>query len=124
MLGCCMCCNLFNSIAERCSELFMDKDPVVRQTVQKVLRLVFIEVSSIQIAPFFPILSAHLCCAMTHINDDIQQDSLVILDLCLENCPELVTASSNKIMPNFIEQISRQTQTSNSKYRQSLRFYY
>ena len=51
----------------------------MRAALLRLLRHVMPEVSSNQIAPFFPVLSCHLCCAMTHIHDDIQLDSLALL---------------------------------------------
>lgn len=98
---------------ERCSELLMDKESTVRSCVLQTFRVIFSLTSSIQMSAFFPLLSAHLCCAMTHIDENIQQDSLPVLDLCLDHVPELVIQNSSRIMSNFIEQISRLTQTTN-----------
>lgn len=64
--------------------------------------------------PFFPIVSAHVCCAMTHIYEDIQSDSLQILDIFLEHYPSLIVDRSSQIIPNFIEQISHQNNTKKS----------
>ena len=50
----------------------MDDDAVIRKSLCKFLRAAFSVISANQIAPFFNVLSAHLCCAMTHIHDDIQ----------------------------------------------------
>ncbi len=51
----------------------------MRQSVQRLYKQIMPHVSSDMIGPFFPILSAHLCCAMTHIHDEIQLDSLSLL---------------------------------------------
>ncbi|XP_041366023.1 testis-expressed protein 10 homolog [Gigantopelta aegis] len=104
-----------SAILEKTSQLFTDKDLVVRQAVIRVLKVIFSSVSSNQIAPFFPLLSAHLCCAMTHIYEDIQRDSLNVFDLLLETYPDLVTNNSTQILPNFIAQISRDHGTGQSK---------
>ena len=100
-------------ILERLSELFVDKDNVVRSAVLKILKNVFHKISLSQLRPFFPVISAHICCAMTHIQDDIQLDSLPLLDLCLELYPSLVISSTSQLLPNFIEQISHQSQSGN-----------
>ncbi len=55
------------------------QDAAVRQSVQRLYKQIMPHVSSDMIGPFFPVLSAHLCCAMTHIHDDIQLDSLSLL---------------------------------------------
>lgn len=95
------------TVIERSTHLFVDKDPVVRQSVIKLLKVVFTAVSEKHVSPFLHMISAHLCCAMTHIYEDIQADSLQILDLLLNHFPGLVVSNSNQILPNFIEQISR-----------------
>ncbi|XP_078572190.1 testis-expressed protein 10 homolog isoform X2 [Branchiostoma floridae x Branchiostoma japonicum] len=95
-----------SSVVEKCSELFVDKDPVVRKAAIGLLRHTFSQASANQISPFFSLISAHLCCAMTHIFEDIRQDSLTVLDVCLEHFPSLLTSRSGQILTNFIGQIS------------------
>ncbi|KAK3607992.1 hypothetical protein CHS0354_009927 [Potamilus streckersoni] len=95
------------AVLEKTSELFTDKDPAVRKAVIKLLSVFYSKISLKQIAPFFPLLKAHLCCAMTHIYDDIKVDSLQILDILLEFYPDLVINKSSELFSNFIEQISR-----------------
>ena len=97
-----------SDILEKCFELVSDKDTVVRRTmVKNVLKVVLPSITEKQIMPFFPLVSAHLCFAMTHINDAIKVDSLLVLDLLLEHYPRLVISKSNQVLLNFIEQISR-----------------
>jgi pre-rRNA-processing protein IPI1 len=95
------------TVIERSTHLFVDKDPVVRQSVIKLLKVIFTAISEKHVSPFLHMISAYLCCAMTHIYEDIQADSLQILDLLLDHFPGLVVSNSNQILPNFIEQISR-----------------
>lgn len=95
------------TILERSAQLFVDKDPVVRQSVIKLLKVVFSSLSDKYMAPFFRVMSAHLCCAMTHIYEDIQSDSLQVLDLLLDFFPKMVASNCSQILVNFIEQISR-----------------
>ena len=102
------------------SHMFIDKDASVRASVHRLLRLVFPLVSPTQIRPFFPLVTAHLCCAMTHICDDIQVDSLAVLDLCLQFYPALVTSATDQLLLNFIEQISRQGQSSQAGQTRAL----
>lgn len=95
-----------------------DKDNVVRRTVIKsLLKLILPSVSEKQIMPFFPLVCAHLCFAMTHINDRIKVDSLLVLDQLLEHFPKLVISKSNQVLLNFIEQISRQHGMGESRSR-------
>ncbi|CAH1238193.1 TEX10 [Branchiostoma lanceolatum] len=95
-----------SSVVEKCSELFVDKDPVVRKAAIGLLRHTFGQASANQISPFFSLISAHLCCAMTHIFEDIRHDSLTVLDVCLEHFPSLLTSRSGQILTNFVGQIS------------------
>ncbi|XP_013103081.1 testis-expressed protein 10 [Stomoxys calcitrans] len=59
------------------------------------------------VAPFFHIVSSYLRCAMTHIQPNIQEDSLLLLDVLLQHIPSLVATHSAKILQNFLEMISR-----------------
>lgn len=95
-------------VIDRTSCLFTHKDPSVRQAVIKFYRLILPKIPVSHIGAYFPLLSAQLCCGMTHIYDDIRMDSLFILDLLMESVPQLVVSQSNQILSNFIDQISRQ----------------
>ncbi len=57
------------------------QDAAVRQSVQRLYKQIMPHVTGDMIGPLFPVLSAHLCCAMTHIHDDIQLDSLSLLGM-------------------------------------------
>ena len=57
-------------------------------------------------APFFPLLSAHLSCAMTHIEAGIQKDALAVLDVLLDHYPGLLAARPALLLTNFLELIS------------------
>ncbi|XP_069111264.1 testis-expressed protein 10 homolog [Argopecten irradians] len=103
------------TILERSASTFSDKDAAVRQANIKLLKSCLPLISERQLSSFFPVISAHLCCAMSHIYDDIQSDSLKILDIFLDNFPLLVIGSSNKLLPNFIEQISSSKTTGDKK---------
>lgn len=103
-----------SQIIDRVSQLVVDKDPTVRSAVIKLFRQVIPQVDVHKMRPFFPIISAHVCCAMTHIYDDIQSDSLNILDIFLEFHPSLIIDRSSQIIPNFIEQISHQNTSKKS----------
>lgn len=96
-------------VLEKAGELLSDKDSVVRQASIKLFKVILGKMSEKHISPFFPLLCAHLCCAMTHINDEIQVDSLTMLDYLLESHPALMISRSSQVLGNFIEQISRQS---------------
>eukprot|EP00795_Rhopilema_esculentum_P014359 gene14359-5404_t len=69
-----------------------------------------------QIQPFFPIIMAHMNCAMTHINDGIQSDSIDFMDLCLDSFPEIFLKYCDKVLHSFLDLVSHnQTSVSHKK---------
>nr|XP_022307369.1 testis-expressed protein 10 homolog isoform X2 [Crassostrea virginica] len=101
-------------VMERVSQLMVDKESVIRSALIKLFQQITPLVGVDKMRPFFPVVSAHVCCAMTHIYEDIQSDSLKILDIFLEYYPSLIMDRSSQIIPNFIEQISHQNLTKKS----------
>lgn len=87
---------------------FTDKDGSVRSAALRLLRFVAQCVPSERVAPFFPLLSAHLTCAMTHIQVAIQADAMLVLDVLLEHYPTLLAHRHTHLLTNFLELISRQ----------------
>ena len=75
----------------------------VRKHFVSCLEYVFRNVGSNEIQPFFPVIMAHLNCAMTHINEDIQSDSLKFLGLCLDVFPNLFLENCEKVFHNFLD---------------------
>ncbi|XP_064647270.1 testis-expressed protein 10-like [Lineus longissimus] len=99
-----------STIIERVSALFVDKDGVIRQTVLKLLNVLFPKTTASSLAPFFSVINAHLCCAMTHIDEQIQADSLNVVDILLKFYPSVLIDHCSQLLPNFINLISKQTQ--------------
>lgn len=79
----------------------------MRHESLKVLHLVLSNVSNEKVEPFFDIMSTYLRSAMTHIDNRIQEDSLLFLDLLLVCTPEKVVQDFHKILPNFLDMISK-----------------
>ena len=86
-----------------------DSEPSVRQSLLLLLCFVFPIVPQERMAPFSSLIIAHLSCAMTHIYDDIQHDSLGFLELCLRYFPKLMVTSSSQLIHNFVGMISHQS---------------
>uniref|UniRef100_A0A8B9K4Z4 Testis expressed 10 n=1 Tax=Astyanax mexicanus TaxID=7994 RepID=A0A8B9K4Z4_ASTMX len=87
--------------------LFTDKDGTVRTAAVRLLRFMAQCIPAERVAPFFPLLSAHLTCAMTHISQGIQEDALRVLDVLLEHYPTLLSQRHTKLLTNFLELISQ-----------------
>ncbi|XP_013860196.1 testis-expressed protein 10 homolog [Austrofundulus limnaeus] len=92
-----------------------EKDRNVRVAATRVLRFVAQSVTAEKVSPFFPLLSAHLTCAMTHIEPGIQEDAMNVLDVYLEHYPSLLAARSTVLLTNFLELISHRQNTGGAK---------
>lgn len=68
-----------------------------------------------RVAPFFPVLSAHLSCAMTHIETGIHKDAMNILDVLLEHYPALLASRPAVLLTNFLELISHRQSSGGAK---------
>ncbi|KAG2465278.1 ERP44 protein, partial [Polypterus senegalus] len=97
-----------SSILSEVTAVFTDKDPPVRSAAIRLLQSLAVRIPPKHIAPFFPLVSAHLSSAMTHITEGIQEDALNVLDILLEHYPELLTNCSSVLLKNFVELISHQ----------------
>lgn len=98
--------------------VFTDKDESVRVAATRVLKFIAQCVPSERVAPFFPLLSAHLSCAMTHIDTGIQEDAMKILDVLLEHYPALLAARPEVLLTNFLELISHRQGSGGTKKAQ------
>uniref|UniRef100_A0A663LQ78 Testis expressed 10 n=1 Tax=Athene cunicularia TaxID=194338 RepID=A0A663LQ78_ATHCN len=111
--------HLSNIISE-VAAVFTDKDSGVRGAAVHLLQFLASKIRAEQIAPFFPLVSAHLSSAMTHISEGIQEDSLKVLDVLLEAYPALLTDRSSILLKNFVELISHQQLSKRLKSREKL----
>ncbi|XP_045499294.1 testis-expressed protein 10 [Colias croceus] len=89
------------------SALILNVEKNVRQAALKVLHLVLSNIQTEKIEPFFDIMSTYLRSAMTHIDNRIQEDSLLFLDILLACAPEKAAEDFHKIIPNFLDMISK-----------------
>nr|XP_046255818.1 testis-expressed protein 10 homolog [Scatophagus argus]XP_046255819.1 testis-expressed protein 10 homolog [Scatophagus argus]XP_046255820.1 testis-expressed protein 10 homolog [Scatophagus argus] len=102
--------------------VFTDKDGSVRVAATRVLKFIAQSVPAERVVPFFPLLSAHLSCAMTHIDLGIQEDAMKVLDVLLEYYPALLAARPEVLFTNFLELIShRQSSSGGAKKAQDVK---
>ena len=59
------------------------------------------------VEPFFEIISPYLRCAMSNINQLIQEDSLMVLDSVLERIPALVVSDAEKYLNILFSLVSK-----------------
>ncbi|XP_041798675.1 testis-expressed protein 10 homolog [Chelmon rostratus] len=98
--------------------VFTDKDGNVRVAATRVLKFIAQSVPAERVAPFFPLLCAHLSCAMTHIETGIQEDAMKVLDVLLEHYPALLAARPAVLLTNFLELISHRQSSTGAKKAQ------
>jgi len=91
--------------------------PVVQDRERKMRKLATACISEVMahtpassLAPLHPLLSAHLCCALTHIDPRIQQDALNTLDCLLQQAPNFISDTAALLLPNCLDQISAKKQ--------------
>ncbi|XP_053743094.1 testis-expressed protein 10 homolog [Synchiropus splendidus] len=98
--------------------VFTDKDGNVRVAATRVLRFIAQSVPAERVAPFFPLLRAHLSCAMTHIESSIQEDAMKVLDVLLDHYPAQLAARPAVLLTNFLELISHRQNGGGAKKAQ------
>lgn len=103
----------FSAIVDRLAPIFTDKDENVRKAARTLMRKIFAHVVVDQMEPFFPLVMAHLCCAMSHIDEGIRRDSLDVVDVCLQFYPSLVVRDVNRVLDHFLLQISAKREGQN-----------
>lgn len=87
--------------------LTLDREKDIRRDSFKVLNSILGPISTEQLRPFSDVLVSYLCCAMTHIDPNIKEDSLMFLDVLARNCGSLPAENAQKILPNFLDMISK-----------------
>jgi len=78
----------------------------LRKLSVPLLAQIFSHTTALALAPLHSLLSAHLGCALTHIDPRIQQDGLVLLDSMLEQAPGFIRDNYLLVLPNCLDQIS------------------
>ena len=96
-----------NVLLKGIAALTLDKEKAIRRESLKALNLVLSPVSKDQLLPFSNILVSYLTCAMTHIDQNIMEDSLLFLDILIQHCSSFLASNSYKILPYFLDMISK-----------------
>uniref|UniRef100_T1GJ45 Pre-rRNA-processing protein Ipi1 N-terminal domain-containing protein n=1 Tax=Megaselia scalaris TaxID=36166 RepID=T1GJ45_MEGSC len=84
----------------------LDVESEPRKESLKLLSILLSSVSSEIVEPFFNVLCSYLRCGMTHIQSQIQRDSLLLLDSLIEHLPSLIALKSESIFEDFLDMIS------------------
>jgi len=83
-----------------------DKERKLRRLAISLLPLILSPVPPSLLSPLHSLLSAHLCCSLTHIDPRIQQDGLTMLDTLLDKAPSFIRSHYTHLLPNCLDQIS------------------
>ncbi|XP_072398295.1 testis-expressed protein 10 homolog [Diabrotica undecimpunctata] len=98
--------NMSEIILKICS-LMTDMVKKVRIAAVKVITVILEVIPSEKLEPFFKYFSTNMCCAMTSIHQDIQEDSLKFLDCFLAKDCGFISKTSEKLLPDFFRLISK-----------------
>ena len=105
-----LCAPNFSKILLHVSSTLTDDGSQVRHAFCALLKHLLTCATLENMLPFMPVVVAHLICGLTHINEEIQFDSLKIFDLLLAHFPALLIPDAHKLLPLLVRLISRQKQ--------------
>lgn len=95
------------SLLQGIAALSLDREKDIRRDSLKVLNSILGPISNEQLCPFSDVLISYLRCSMTHIDPNIKEDSLLFLDVLAQNCGALLAKNARKVLPNFLDMISK-----------------
>ncbi|KAJ1983078.1 rRNA processing protein [Dimargaris verticillata] len=90
--------------------LFLDEEPVIRKHVREFCRAHLGALPVASLAPFYPVILAYTCSAMTHIEEDIRVDGLRILNVWTESNPGFMPQYKQRILPIYMDLLRTDTQ--------------
>ena len=71
-------------IINRLAPILSEKESKLRHAGVPLLETILGKVNSSALESQYPVLCAHLCCGLSHINDNIQLESIRVLDSIIE----------------------------------------
>lgn len=95
------------SIIKVVANLSLSIEKFDRKECYKILDIICYQTTEQNLRPFFPILVTFLKCAMTHIKPNIQEDSLLMLDILLKHAPQLVASDRDNILSPYLDMVSK-----------------
>lgn len=96
-----------NSLLHGIAALSLDKERNIRRSSFRALSFILGCMSNEQLTSLCEIVISYLSCAMTHIDPLVKEDSLLFLDVLVQNCDSVLARNSYKILPNFFNMICR-----------------
>lgn len=84
----------------------------LRIGARSLIQFIVGRVAQNQVVPLSNVITAHLCCGLSHIDTDIQLDSLKLLDIIIESSPLVIIEGHHQILPNCLDQVALKTRPS------------
>ncbi|KCV69698.1 hypothetical protein H696_04105 [Fonticula alba] len=86
--------------------LVLDESRGVRRNLVALLDVLFAAISAHSMSPFFERMHAFLSASLTHVNDYIRLDALLLLDVWLNRYPQAASERFDEIFPLLISMLS------------------
>ena len=96
-------------LLDKISPIFTDSSSVVRQALQLLLKHIIENVKKCCLVLFLPRLVTCMICAMTHINNAIQLDSLRYMQLFLTDYSDLLAKTAPKLLNFYLSLLTLQS---------------
>lgn len=93
-------------IVNRLVPFLTEREAKLRNVGIPLLESIVSQVNPSSLESLYPIISAHLCCGLSHIDDEIQLESIKVLDTLIQFQPAFILSHAHQILPNCLEQIS------------------
>lgn len=94
--------------------ILSDSDRDVRTEVGKLLRVLMEESDDFQTEPVQRLMTAHLCCSLSHIDSSVARQTLKVLDSVIELCPDVVEQSFDRIVTATLAQLGQKEKSQSS----------
>ena len=104
-----------SSILAALMPVTQDRERKLRKLANSSVAAVLAHTPGASLAPLHALLTAHICCALTHIDPRIQQDGLTTLDCLLDQAPAFIRAAIHQLLPNCLDQISAKKKPGDKK---------
>ena len=92
-------------VLQRSMVLLCDQEKTVRKDFCDFFGLLLETMPANATEAFHQPICAHLCCALSHIDQDIQRGSLLFLDELISRAPRILLSCYPQVLPACIEQI-------------------
>ncbi|KAJ1973280.1 rRNA processing protein [Dimargaris xerosporica] len=94
--------------------LFLDEEPVIRKHAREFCRVHLGALPRTCLVPFYPVILAYTCSAMTHIDEEIRVDGLRTLNVWTGSNPGAMPQYKQRILPIYMDLLRTDTQAKSS----------